>query len=110
MTRIGVIEGNRLDSVSGIQKKIVSHAKDLPTNCVICGDCEVVLKSFPDNSVDLIVTSPSHVDRRKNTYERVPPSKYVEWFLPKTKEFLRVLRPTGTFILNIKEKAETELN
>lgn len=106
MTRIGVIGGNRLDSVSGIQKKIVSHAKDLPTNCVICGDCEVVLKSFPDNSVDLIVTSPPYVDRRKNTYGGVLPSKYVEWFLPKTKEFLRVLKPTGTFILNIKEKAE----
>jgi DNA modification methylase len=29
----------------------------------------------------------------------------VEWFLPKTKDLLRVLKPTGTFILNIKEKA-----
>jgi site-specific DNA-methyltransferase (adenine-specific)/site-specific DNA-methyltransferase (cytosine-N4-specific) len=29
----------------------------------------------------------------------------VEWFLPISKELLRVLKPTGTFVLNIKEKA-----
>ena len=32
------------------------------------------------------------------------PADYVEWFIPKTAEFLRVLKPTGTFVLNIKEK------
>src|SRR5207249_4425548 len=32
--------------------------------------------------------------------------KYVEWFLPRAKQFLRVLKPTGSFILNIKEKVE----
>ncbi len=31
-------------------------------------------------------------------------NKYVEWFLPISKQLLRVLKPTGTFILNIKEK------
>ena len=30
----------------------------------------------------------------------------MEWFIPRSKQFLRVLKPTGTFILNIKEKAE----
>jgi len=30
--------------------------------------------------------------------------KYVDWFLPKTEQFLRVLKPTGTFVLNIKER------
>jgi len=29
---------------------------------------------------------------------------YVGWFLPKAKQFLRVLKPTGTFMLNIKER------
>jgi site-specific DNA-methyltransferase (adenine-specific) len=106
MTRVEIRENGRQSSSSGIQRKITPQTKELPTNCVICGDCEVVLKSFPDNCIDLIVTSPPYVDRRKNTYGGVPPNKYVEWFLPKTKEFLRVLKPTGTFILNIKEKAE----
>ncbi len=76
----------------------------LPRDTIICGDCEEVLRSFPDNCVDLIVTSPPYADSRKNTYGGVHPDKYVEWFLPKSEEFLRVLTETGTFILNIKER------
>lgn len=71
---------------------------------IIQGDCEQVLKSFPDNFVDLIFTSPPYADQRKNTYGGIKPGDYVKWFLPKTAEFLRVLKPTGTFVLNIKER------
>lgn len=70
------------------------------------GDCLDVLPDYPDNTFDLIVTSPPYADKRKHTYGGVPPEKYVEWFLPRSKQFLRVLKPNGTFILNIKEKAE----
>ena len=40
----------------------------------------------------------------KKTYGGIHPDQYVKWFLPISKELLRVLKPTGTFILNIKEK------
>jgi site-specific DNA-methyltransferase (adenine-specific) len=76
----------------------------LPYNKIICADCEQVLRDFPDDSVDLIVTSPPYADSRKKTYGGIHPDKYVEWFLPKSEQFLRVLKPTGTFVLNIKEK------
>ncbi len=68
------------------------------------GDCEEVLKKIPDNSVDLIFTSPPYADQRKNTYGGIHPDEYVRWFLPKTEQMFRVLKPSGTFILNIKEK------
>jgi site-specific DNA-methyltransferase (adenine-specific) len=68
------------------------------------GDCKNILKIIPDNSVDLIITSPPYADQRKTTYGGISHDKYVEWFLPISKELLRVLKPTGTFILNIKEK------
>ncbi len=71
---------------------------------VILGDCLNVLKKINSNSIDLIVTSPPYADQRKATYGGIHPDKYVEWFLPITKELLRVIKPTGTFILNIKEK------
>ena len=74
------------------------------TNKILLGDCGEVLKSFPDNSVDLIFTSPPYADQRKKTYGGVRPDDYVNWFLPKAEQFLRVLKPTGTFILNIKER------
>ena len=73
---------------------------------IIYGDCAEQLKKLPDDSVDLIVTSPPYADQRKNTYGGIDVDHYVEWFLPITKELLRVLKPTGTFILNIKEKVQ----
>lgn len=74
------------------------------TNKILLGDCEEVLRQIPDNSVDLIFTSPPYADQRKHTYGGVSPDDYVDWFLPKTEQFLRVLKPTGTFVLNIKER------
>lgn len=72
---------------------------------LMLGDCREKLKEIEDDSVDLIFTSPPYADSRKNTYGGIHPDKYVDWFLPKSKELLRVLKPSGTFILNIKEKA-----
>ncbi|OQY59069.1 MAG: site-specific DNA-methyltransferase [Desulfobacteraceae bacterium 4572_88] len=73
-------------------------------NKLIQGDCEEILKKFPDDSVDLIFTSPPYADQRQKTYGGVNPDQYVDWFLPKAEQFLRVLKPTGTFVLNIKER------
>ena len=77
--------------------------KELITN-ILQGDSAEVLKTLPDNSIDLIVTSPPYADQRKSTYGGISPDKYVEWFLPISEQLLRVLKPSGTFVLNIKEK------
>jgi DNA modification methylase len=82
----------------------LNQVRVLPLDTVICGDCEQVLRTFPDNCVDLIVTSPPYADQRKKTYGGISPDHYVDWFLPKSREFLRVLKPEGTFVLNIKER------
>ncbi len=74
------------------------------TEHLIYGDCGVELKKLSANSVDLIFTSPPYADSRKSTYGGISPDNYVDWFLPISKELLRILKPSGTFILNIKEK------
>jgi site-specific DNA-methyltransferase (adenine-specific) len=74
------------------------------TTDLYLGDSEKELKKLLDNSVDLIVTSPPYADQRKSTYGGIHVDKYVEWFLPISEQLLRVLKPTGTFVLNIKEK------
>ncbi|MEW6654657.1 MAG: site-specific DNA-methyltransferase [Bacteroidota bacterium] len=71
---------------------------------IYLGDAKEVLKKIYDDSIDLIFTSPPYADSRKNTYGGIHPDKYVEWFLPFSKELHRVLKPSGTFVLNIKEK------
>ncbi|UCH95629.1 MAG: site-specific DNA-methyltransferase [Candidatus Aminicenantes bacterium] len=74
-------------------------------NEYLVGDCKEILSKIPENTFDLIVTSPPYADRRKKTYGGIHPDKYVEWFSERSLEFLRVLKSSGTFILNIKEKA-----
>ena len=70
---------------------------------IFCGDSLDVLKNIPDCSVDLIVTSPPYAEQRKKSYGGISVNNYVEWFLQISKELHRVLKPTGTFILNLKE-------
>jgi len=62
------------------------------------------LKKVPANSVDLIITSPPYADKREKNYPTIKASEYVDWFMPIAKQLKRVLKPTGTFILNIKER------
>ncbi len=82
----------------------MNRQNSIPLNKIIRGDCENVIRGFPDDSIDLIITSPPYADSRKKTYGGIHPDEYVEWFLPKSEQFLRVLKPTGAFVLNIKEK------
>jgi len=69
---------------------------------IILGDCLEEMPKIPNNSVDMIFTSPPYADRRKSTYGGTPASEYVDWFLPFAKEIKRLLKPTGSFFLNIK--------
>ena len=69
------------------------------------GDCLDVMRDLPDDSIDLIVTSPPYADARRHTYGGTSPDQYVDWFCERGEEMLRILKPTGSFVLNIKEKA-----
>jgi DNA modification methylase len=94
---------NKTLSIRDLKK--INH---LPLNTIINGDCEKILSNnstFPDSKIDLIVTSPPYADRRKKTYGGIEPEKYIKWFLTKSEQFYRILKPEGTFILNLKEKA-----
>lgn len=70
-------------------------------NKIVTGDCLAVLPRYPDVSMNLIVTSPPYAEKRG----ALSSDKYVSWFMPRAAEFWRVLSPTGSFILNIKEGA-----
>jgi len=65
------------------------------------GDCLKILPKLKDESIDLIVTSPPYADLRE---VKINPDNYVDWFLPIGRELYRVLKPSGSFILNINDK------
>lgn len=71
-------------------------------NKIYCTDCLEGLKKINNNSVDLIITSPPYADKRKNCYDTVSEKEYINWFEPISVELYRVLKPTGSFFLNIK--------
>jgi site-specific DNA-methyltransferase (adenine-specific) len=65
-------------------------------------DCVEGMYKLADNSVDLVVTSPPYADRRKSTYGGVTADVYNDWFIEIAHEIKRVLKPSGSFFLNIK--------
>jgi DNA modification methylase len=78
---------------------------------LMLGDCFDLIKEQDDNSVDLIITSPPYSDiinYGKNISTKKP-DDYVDWILPLFNEILRVLKPSGSFILNINDKTEKGL-
>lgn len=86
-------------------EKADSSQQALKTDIIHLGDCLKVLpEKLPESCVDLIITSPPYADQRKKTYGGIQHDKYVEWFLPIAVELKRVLKPDGSFILNIKER------
>lgn len=65
-------------------------------------DCLNELKDMGDESIDLIFTSPPYANQRKTTYGGVAEDEFVEWFSEIAIELKRVLKPSGSFFLNIK--------
>lgn len=75
-------------------------------NSIINDDCNEILKNrniFPDKSIDLIMTSPPYAGKRGKKYPTIKVEDYVDWFSEISLELYRILKPRGSFILNIKE-------
>jgi DNA modification methylase len=65
------------------------------------GDAINSLKAIPNNSVNLVITSPPYALHFKKEYGNVDKKEYVEWFLPFAREIYRILTDDGSFVLNI---------
>jgi len=65
------------------------------------GDSLALLRDLPDDSVNLVVTSPPYALHFKKEYGNETKEQYVEWFLPFAREIFRVLKRDGSFVLNI---------
>lgn len=70
---------------------------------IYAADASGMLRLMDEESVNLVITSPPYAERRKKAYGGVPADKYVDWFLPISAALFRLLKPTGSFVLNIKE-------
>jgi DNA modification methylase len=75
------------------------------------GDCFELIKDLPDNSIDLIITSPPYADivNYGKNISIQKPKDYCDWLLPIFNEIQRVLKPSGSFILNINDTCKNGL-
>jgi len=60
-----------------------------------------VLKQLRSESVALVLTSPPFALRRKKAYGNVPATEYIDWFWPFAEQIHRVLKPDGSFVLEL---------
>lgn len=65
------------------------------------GDSLELLSELPDASIDLVMTSPPFALRRQKTYGNVEETEYVGWIKPFGKEVFRVLKESGSFVLDL---------
>lgn len=70
---------------------------------LILGDSREVLKPFK-GIADLIVTSPPYADARRRHYGGVHPDAFADWFVTFHQVFWDVLKPSGSLVINIKDK------
>jgi site-specific DNA-methyltransferase (cytosine-N4-specific) len=66
-----------------------------------CADSLAAMAELPSDSINLVMTSPPYALHFKKEYGNADQSTYVEWFLPFAHEIKRILKPDGSFVLNI---------
>ena len=75
----------------------------IETGKIINGDCVEVMKTFPEGSIDLVVTSPPY--NVNITYDvhkdDLPMDEYYEWTKDWLKEAFRVLKDDGRIAVNV---------
>ena len=59
------------------------------------------MQDLPDGEVDLVVTSPPYALHFKKEYGNADQKHYVQRFFPFAREIRRILKPEGSFVLNV---------
>lgn len=88
-----------------MQKTLLkNNSNGLEVSCtVICDDSRQALRDLK-GQVDLIVTSPPYADARRRHYDSVHPDDFAQWFLTFHEPFYEALKPTGSLVINIKDR------
>ncbi|PZR74646.1 MAG: site-specific DNA-methyltransferase [Chthoniobacterales bacterium] len=79
----------------------LAPAYSTPWGAAYCCNSLSWLRAIPDASIDLVLTSPPYALEFKKEYGNVAKAKYVEWLKPFGNEIHRILKPEGSFVLNI---------
>jgi DNA modification methylase len=85
-----------------IMHKTESSFFETPKGKMLLGDSsEIMADHLEARSVDLIMTSPPFGLVRKKEYGNVDADEYLEWFRPFAEQFRRILKPSGSLVIDI---------
>lgn len=81
----------------------------LPLNSILCGDCFDLIRTIPDNSINLIITSPPYFQQRdygggmgnENSIE-----EYLKILVGLMQECVRIIKTDGSIVFNLGDKYE----
>lgn len=99
-----LVKGKATEGINWLKKLGLSALP--PAYSTECGalfqkDALEFMRLIPAESVDMVVTSPPFALTRKKEYGNHPVDTYLQWFLPFCLEIKRILKPRGSFVLDI---------
>lgn len=65
------------------------------------GDALETIKQIPDNSINLILTSPPFALTSQKEYGNKQEQEYIEWFLQFSEQFKRIITEDGSFVVDL---------
>ncbi len=79
----------------------ISAAYKTPLGAAYSGDSRELLKLLPDNSIDLVMTSPPFALQRQKAYGNKDQSEYLDWLMDFAKLVYAKLKPTGSMVMDV---------
>ncbi len=67
----------------------------------IVGDSLELMKSLPENSINLVMTSPPFALQRPKKYGNKDQADYIDWILEFTREVKRIITEDGSFVIDL---------
>ena len=67
----------------------------------IVGDSLELMKQIPDNSVNLVITSPPFALQRQKEYGNKDQDEYIDWILDFTQEVHRIIKEDSSFVIDL---------
>lgn len=66
-----------------------------------CGDSRLLLEQLPDETIDLVMTSPPFALLRTKEYGNIDQANYIEWLAGFAQIIYAKLKPSGSFVLDL---------
>ena len=67
----------------------------------VCGDSRQLLRQLPNDSLDLVITSPPFALQRQKAYGNRDQNEYLDWLVDFAVLVRDKLKPTGSFVMDV---------